>query len=273
MDNLDRAPLSRPAESCRRKARYQAAGRARSALLATIVAIASPPATSQQEQPERRSGQPPRQETMRPAVAPPEVLRLGKKQLAAGHPDLALHYFDQFTRMRPADPDGHFWVGMALGQAGRDREALWAYSRSLDAAMKENMDSAELRVNIGHLLMRSNHLQDALFNYRRATEIDDKLPAPHYYLGRALLLAGEPAQAFAELNRASELGFKDPAIMLYKAMVLKSLGKPDDARDELKLLVESLKSDPGKRSLMLEAQKCLSDLGEAARSGDEPAGQ
>ncbi len=177
---------------------------------------------------------------MRTGQASGASLARGRALMRQGQPGEAVQMFRHYSRLRPNDFYGHFWLGLALDESGQPSPAIWAYSKSLDLAMRDGMDSAELRVNIGNTLMKLGRLDDAIFNYRRAIEIDSKVSRAHYDLARALLQKGDPQAAFESLNRCTELGLNDPTIFFYQGQALESLGKFADARGRLDLFQRTL---------------------------------
>lgn len=195
------------------------------------------------------------------AVANPfSFLSRGRDLLRSGNAGEAALAFRHYTRLRADDPSGHFWLGLALDESRQPSQAIWAYSRSLDLAMREGMDSPELRVNIGNTLMKLNRLDDAIFNYRRAIAIDSKLTRAHYNLGRALLQKDEPQPAFESLSRCTELGLRDPTILYYQGQALKAMGKPEDARQKLELFVRQLPATPEAQALRIRVEGLIQQL-------------
>ncbi|HEY9869257.1 MAG TPA: tetratricopeptide repeat protein [Candidatus Obscuribacterales bacterium] len=191
---------------------------------------------------------------------PFSFLTRGRELLRSGNAGEAALAFRHYTRIKPDDPSGHFWLGLSLDESRQPSQAIWAYSRSLDLAMREGMDSPELRVNIGNTLMKLNRLDDAIFNYRRALAIDAKLTRAHYNLGRALLRKGEPQAAFESLNRCTELGLNDPTILYYEGQALKAMGKPEDARQKLELFVRQLPATPQAQAMRTRVEDLIQQL-------------
>lgn len=187
-------------------------------------------------------------------------LARARQLIKRGQSATALPLLREYTRARPNDPDGHFWLGLVLDESGEAQQAIWAYSKSLDLANRDGMDSAELRLNIGNTLMKLNHPVDATFNYRRAIEIDSKLAAAHLNLGRALLEKGEAAEALNELTRSYELGLNATVLPYYKALAFRALGKPDDARSQLDLFLKTLPETPGFQEVRGKATQLLKEL-------------
>src|SRR5579875_225025 len=120
------------------------------------------------------------------------------------------------------------------------KPAIPAYSRSLDLAMESGMDSAQLRLDIGNVLLRLRQVDDAIFNYRRALEIDARQARAYFNLGRAYLEKGDATAALENLNRSYELGLDDAALAYFRGLAYRRLGKPGDARAQLELFLRTL---------------------------------
>ena len=204
---------------------------------------------------------------MRTGQASDAFLAQGRALLRQGHAQEAANMFRNYTRLRPNDAYGHFWIGLALDECGQPSQAIWAYSKSLDLAMREGMDSAELRVNIANTLMKLGRLEDAIFNYRRAIEIDCKLARAHSNLARALLQKGDAQGAFESLNRSTELGLNDPTLFYYQGQALQSLGKFADARSKLDLFQRTLPATAEGEPLRMRVADMLRQMPSGNDSG------
>lgn len=168
------------------------------------------------------------------------LLASGRQMLADGQLPAAVAMLREYMRLKPGDPDGPFWLGLALEQSGESAQALTAYNRALELAGKTGMDSGELRVNLANTLAKLNRLDDAIANYRRALVIDSKMARAHFNLGRALLARGDGQGALDSLNRSYELGLIDPALPYFRGLAFRALGKPEDAKAQLENYLKSL---------------------------------
>jgi len=209
---------------------------------------------------------------MRTGQAASTALARGRELLRQGQPIEAVNMFRNYARLRPNDAYGHFWLGLALDESGQPSQAIWAYSKSLDLAMRDGMDSAELRVNIANTLMKLGRLDDALFNYRRAIEIDSTLARAHSNLARALLQKGDAQGAFESLNRCTELGLNDPTLFYYQGQALESLGKFADARGKLDLFQRTLPESVAGQPLRMRVEEMLRRMPAAAETGKPDSG-
>lgn len=197
-------------------------------------------------------------------------MRDGRKYVESGDAKRGLNYFFQYVRIKPNDPNVHFWIGLAYDQLDEYKEAVGAYSRSLQLAQKLEMDSAELRINLGNSLMRLNYLKEAIFDYERAIEIEPRNGLAHLYLAKALLQNGEFENAFEELTKCGELGITDSSIPYLKGLALKGQGKQEEAKQQLQIYVSSRSGNEqaveSAKALLAE----LSTLSNNAKPPDQP---
>lgn len=170
-----------------------------------------------------------------PAEKALNAMKRGQSLLEHGQPAQALQAFEEATRATPNDPTPSFWIGLAKDQLGNLQGALDAYALSIKKSASIGMDSAQLRTNLGNTLLKLNYLNEAVFDFKRAIEIDSKTVPAHMGLGRALLLRGDNAGAFEEFKRCKVLGSTDPALALFTAVALKEMGNKEDALSQLNI--------------------------------------
>ena len=113
--------------------------------------------------------------------------------------------FQNFCSQYPSNSDGHFWLAFVMLQAGDSQGSFHEYAQSLDTAKNAGLDSAELRNNLGNLLIQNGYGQEAEYDFRRALEIDPDLVAAHANLGRMFLIQKRYAEALKELSIATEM--------------------------------------------------------------------
>jgi len=162
-----------------------------------------------------------------------QVLAAGRSAMQARRPSQSLPCFQKYVKLKPEDPRGYFWLGMALDELGDLKGALSAYTDSLEQGKKLGMDSEELRVNLGNTLMKLNYLKEATFDYKRALEINPKNAIAHMNLGRALIESNEYQAAYLQFKAVSDLGVTSPELSYFKAQALKGMGKKEEARRQL----------------------------------------
>lgn len=157
----------------------------------------------------------------------------GRQARAAGNLPLALSIFQRALTIMPTDTRAYFWVAVCQDEMGHPQDALETYERCIGSAKEHGMDSAEMRIDLGNLLCRMRFYKQAVFDYKRALEIDPRMIIAHLYLARALIELGYWSQAMLELNACTILGVSDPSISFLKALCLKEQGNYADALQEM----------------------------------------
>jgi tetratricopeptide (TPR) repeat protein len=101
---------------------------------------------------------------------------------------------DSFTQAVAADPKDyslHFNLALAYSLMGKNAQAIPEYKKTLE--LKPGLFEAEL--NVGISLLREKQAADAVPYLTDAAGQNPKQYRPNFYLGEALLGAGDPAKA------------------------------------------------------------------------------
>ena len=160
-------------------------------------------------------------------------LREGINLINAGQPAHAVSALNRALELKPRDMTANFWKGLALDEMGDLEGASDAYIACLNRAIDLGMDSAELRINLGNVLLKRNYIKQAHFDFQRALEIEPSNAHARLGLGHTLIREEQWDQALKELRKCSELGLNDPAVAYLKAVALLALGQKNDAVSEL----------------------------------------
>jgi len=111
----------------------------------------------------------------------------------------------QFRKAITVDPQyatGHQWYAShLLLPLGRFAEA----KQQIELASANDPLSMAIQITSGLIAYYLRNFDQAISEYRKALETDDKFPLPHYFLGQAYEQAGSYAAAIASLERALEL--------------------------------------------------------------------
>lgn len=166
------------------------------------------------------------------------LLRQGRQQLDLRRPDQALSIFRQFSAIRSEDPEGYFWQGVAFDEMGQYPPAISAYRESLAKSTGRNMDAAEVRVNLGNVLLKSHLVDDAIAEYRKAIEMDGREWRGHLNLARALIEKKDYSAALEELDLCADLHFNGMQLPYYRAKAFLGLGKTAEAAVQVDKLMQ-----------------------------------
>jgi tetratricopeptide (TPR) repeat protein len=140
--------------------------------------------------------------------------------------------FTEYARRHPSDPYGFYWLGKLSAEAGQTDRAANLYVKSEDLAKRAGMDASELRTNLGNALVKLGFLDEALYDYKRAIQMNPKDALARLNYAKLLLLKENFGPALQELNKANELGLDDQTIVLFRAMALRKMGKVDESKRE-----------------------------------------
>jgi tetratricopeptide (TPR) repeat protein len=163
---------------------------------------------------------------------PLHLIGKGAELLQKGRCNEAEGYFQEFVQTHPSDPSGYFWLGKVADETGHIQQAFRRYVESLNAAKGLGMDSEELRVNLGNVLLKLGYYKEATYDFQRAIYIDKKNLLAHYSLAKLFLITGQDADALAELSRCTALGLNDPHVTLFRSWGLKRLGQLEESSSE-----------------------------------------
>lgn len=188
---------------------------------------------------------------------PWNLLNNARAMIYQGQPQNALQLISEFIKLKPLEPEGYFWRGVALDNMQQTEQALSAYAAGVQQVLKAGMDSAELRMNAGNDLLKLGRLEQAIEQYRRAAQIDPGLPLVHLNLGRALIEKGDYNSALECFQRCEDLHYKPYQLSYYRAKALKKAGRIDDARAQVLMALSKL-TDGSPASLKLKQE--FSDL-------------
>ena len=159
-------------------------------------------------------------------VSPAAVSQLGLERSAKwsvasrlrnGEAVQALPLIQQFIVANPLEPEGYFWQAAALDELHEFDQALQAYSKALSESTKVGMDSAELRMNVGNVLLKQGKTSQAIEQYQRAAAVDPGLPLVQLNLGRALLAQNDTVGALACFQRCVAQHFEPVQLPYYRS--------------------------------------------------------
>src|SRR5262249_33649193 len=124
----------------------------------------------------------------------------GRAWLSQKRFDEARTCFEKYAQRFGNDPLSYFLLGTLADESGDFVKAVPLYAKSLAVAKSRVLDSEELRINLGNSLLKLNYYDEAIFDYKRAIEINDKSQLAHLNLSKAFLLKGRYSEALSELN-------------------------------------------------------------------------
>jgi Flp pilus assembly protein TadD len=153
----------------------------------------------------------------------------------------ALREYQLAEEKQPALPGIHFSIGniyWKLGDLGKARAALLR-------ELQLNPAHAQANLRMAQVILRTdeNQAESALPYLKKATEADARNLEAHRELGKALRLAGKPAEALRELKLVASGRPDDMMIHAQLAAVYRALGDTDSARREMELHAKLLQAE------------------------------
>ena len=143
----------------------------------------------------------------------------------AGHPDLALEYFDRVLAVGPNVAEAHGNRGVALMTLGRLDEAERALRRSMELDPRR----AEPWYALGNLKASQDEHQAAFEAFLRSLEIDPRDGRAWTNMGIALHHMGKFDDAMAAYQRAATILPDAPLVHYNVAVTLHALGRIDES--------------------------------------------
>jgi predicted Zn-dependent protease len=164
--------------------------------------------------------------------APPTPVTLGPVSFTeaeaayqAGYYAEAAQLFARYVEQRPANPWGHFMLGLSAWKAGDSGRAEHAF----EDALRLDPRHVKSLVNLSRVLLDGNRPGDALDALSRALELDPASNVVHRLLGRAYSAQGKTDAAVDAYWHAIELDGQDSWAMNNLGLLLLEQGRAADA--------------------------------------------
>ncbi|MCA9754272.1 MAG: tetratricopeptide repeat protein [Candidatus Eisenbacteria bacterium] len=192
----------------------------------------------------------------------PEVRQLRGRFLAAlGRPDEAIPEFEQATKDSPELREAWFYLGSALRDVGRYRDAIGAYEMSRQKGWPE----VDVLPVLSFLKVQTGDLIGAEEDARAALAIDGSLSSAQLNLIVADVYLGNLGEAERLL---SERDSNDPLTRYYRGLVALRRGEWSEAEQHLS---HATRLDPGNRRAAYYRSLALVALGRAPEGWPESA--
>ncbi|HHW08959.1 MAG TPA: tetratricopeptide repeat protein [Firmicutes bacterium] len=231
------------------------------------------------------------------------LFEYGYAWLAAGQYSMALRWFDELTKIEPADPEAHLVKGTIYQILGDEEQALnsWAEAERLGSweavclagdllykqgklelaaaayqkVLEQNAGTAKALYGLGLVAEKKGDNAEALGYYQQAVDIaegnpDYEMPQAFYRLGMLHYRTGDHEQALEALQRAALLSSLDPYIMLALGEVYEASGAIPEA---LHAYEYALHLQPGLAPAAEGVARMKKAAGTAGSQGDNRTGQ
>jgi len=140
-------------------------------------------------------------------------------------------------------------------------ETLWR------TTIERNPDSDLAHNNLGNILFKQGHVDEAIGHYVRALAVQPEYPEGHYNLGMALLKQGQADEAIPHLEKASQPGLDSRKVRALAGSNLGDLllqqGRKDEAIAHYRTAIQM---DPGLASARSSLGNVLFQQGQVAEA-------
>ena len=153
-------------------------------------------------------------------------------------------------------------VDYMLGLALINDKQLDKGQERIERIMRDG-DSAEAHVMMGTTFLTINDYEKALKEFKRAVDLNPKLPSVNSFYGQTLTRMGDTQEAMAAFRRELEINPNDFDSCLQMGILLKQDQKLDEARDYFRRALTVRPSEPNARFYIASIDVAQGKLNEA----------
>ena len=163
-----------------------------------------------------------------------------------------------------AEPD-NLAVAYLLGMSLINDKKLDEGQRRIERILRDG-DSAEAHVMMGTTYLTVTEYEKALNEFKRAVELNPKLPSVNSFYGQTLTRMGATEEAVAAFRRELEINPNDFDSCLQMGLLLKQDQKLDESRDYLRRALTVRPNEPNARFYLASIDVAQGKLNEALPS-------
>ena len=168
------------------------------------------------------------------------------------------------TPVETAEPDNRA-VAYMLGMALINDKQLDRGQERIERILRDG-DSAEAHVMMGTTYLTGAEYDKALNEFKRAVELNPKLPYVNSFYGQTLVRMGDTEEAMAAFRREIEINPNDFDSYLQMGVLLKKDQKLDESRDFLRRALTLRPNEPNARFFLASIDVAQGKLNEALPS-------
>ncbi|MFB3819731.1 MAG: tetratricopeptide repeat protein [Candidatus Methylomirabilales bacterium] len=161
---------------------------------------------------------------------------LGHAYLVARQPDRAVEALRRAVELDPRYSDAYNALGSAYYTQKKWDLAIDAFRKAL--ANPRYMKAEHAHLNLGQVYHEQRRYDLAAEEFRRVIDIVPKSPDGYFFLGRALLAAGKPAEAKEQLAKAVKLDESIAQFHLELGLAHLRLGEKAEAAARFRRVIE-----------------------------------
>ena len=193
-----------------------------------------PVATRGESLPLKRAGDEGSVSGATPTITGPVSFADGQAAYQARKYSDATVMFEHYTGQRPANPWGHYMLGLSAWKSGDLARSEHAFEKAL------SIDPHHVKslVNLSRVFIDQKRYDDALGGLTRAAEIDPESTEVYRLIGRTYVAQGKTGEAMDAYRRAIELNELDAWSMNNLGFLLLETKRADEALPLLAKAVE-----------------------------------
>ncbi len=152
----------------------------------------------------------------------------------------AVEMFDSYVRDKPANPFGHYMLGLSAWKSGQPERAESAFVKAIE------LDAGFVRshLNLTRVLLDQDRGEEALERVRVALELDRANVDAHRLMGRVLTTLRRSREAIESYRIALSIDSTDTWSMNNLGLILIRMGSFDEALRPLARAVELKPDEP-----------------------------
>jgi superkiller protein 3 len=166
---------------------------------------------------------------------------LGRVRYQQNQFDLAIAAFQEVIQRDPANVKAFDNLGLSLEAKNQVEAATTAYRRAIELDEKAASHSHQPYLDLGALLSKSNHIDQAIPLLARATEINPSEFQAHYELAKAYFDSTQWEPARQQAEAAVKLSPKDSSGHYLLGRIYQRLGRKELANDEFQRTSELIR--------------------------------
>ena len=144
----------------------------------------------------------------------------------------AIEAFHKSLKLQPNDIRAEYNLGLSYAGLGQEDEAISAYRTAIDWQKDSAQKSPQPYLDLGVLLAKQGHIDQATLYLEQAVALDPHNPKPHEELGRAYEQLHKLANAESELKTAVSLAPQISPLHFELGRIYQQEGKSPQAREE-----------------------------------------